>query len=218
MMNKRSLLSLATLASFFALLAMPGTASARTLYQGACGWDVHLVQGWLARDNYLPATYRSNCFDYRTSQAVMAFQGWLGRTRTGYATDWTQTRLHYSGTPVPWTRSQKFRHVEVHKSKQVLLVIGGEGRVQRAIHVSTAAPGHVTPTGHWHVYAKYRMSWSNLFHVWLPWASYVVGGVAMHSFSSVPPYPASHGCIRVPAPEAVWLYQVTPIGTPVWIA
>jgi peptidoglycan hydrolase-like protein with peptidoglycan-binding domain len=218
MMNKRSLLSLAALASLFALLAAPGTASARTLYQGACGSDVGALHAYLKRDHYLPSTYGSSCFDYRTSQAVMAFQGWLGRPRTGYATDWLQGRIRYSATPKPWTGSRHFRHVEVHKGRQVLLVIGAEGRVQRAIHVSTAAPGHVTPTGHWHVYSKSPMSWSNLFHVWLPWASYVVGGVAMHSFSSVPGYPASHGCIRVPAPEAVWLYQVTPLGTPVWIA
>jgi lipoprotein-anchoring transpeptidase ErfK/SrfK len=53
--------------------------------------------------------------------------------------------------------------------------------------------------------------------VWLPWASYIVGGIAMHSFASVPGYPASHGCIRMPAPEARWMYKRTPIGTPVWV-
>jgi lipoprotein-anchoring transpeptidase ErfK/SrfK len=33
----------------------------------------------------------------------------------------------------------------------------------------------------------------------------------------VPGYPASHGCIRMPAPEARWMYKRTPIGTPVWV-
>jgi lipoprotein-anchoring transpeptidase ErfK/SrfK len=99
-----------------------------------------------------------------------------------------------------------------------MIVVGGGGLVQRTIHVSTAGPGHVTPTGHWHVYSKSLMSWSNLFHVWLPYASYVVGGDAMHSYPSVPGYPASHGCIRIPAPEAPWVYAWAPIGTPVWIA
>ena len=58
--------------------------------------------------------------------------------------------------------------------------------MQRTIHVSTAAPGHVTPTGHFHVYAKSLMSWSNLFHVWLPYASYVVGGDAIHCTRACP--------------------------------
>ena len=39
----------------------------------------------------------------------------------------------------------------------------------------------------------------------------------MHSFASVPAYPASHGCIRIPAPEASWVYDKAPLGTPVWI-
>jgi lipoprotein-anchoring transpeptidase ErfK/SrfK len=40
----------------------------------------------------------------------------------------------------------------------------------------------------------------------------------MHSYPRLPGYPASHGCIRVPAPEAPWVYNKAPIGTPVWIA
>jgi lipoprotein-anchoring transpeptidase ErfK/SrfK len=88
--------------------------------------------------------------------------------------------------------------------------------VRRAIHVSTAAPGHVTPTGHWHVYSKSRMSVDPVPRM-APWASYIVGGIAMHSFASVLGYPASHGCIRMPAPEARWMAKRTPIGTPVWV-
>jgi len=53
--------------------------------------------------------------------------------------------------------------------------------VYRTIHVSTAAPGHVTTSGNFHVYAKSKMSWSYLFHVWLPYANYVVGGIAIHA-------------------------------------
>ena len=87
----------------------------------------------------------------------------------------------------------------------------------RAIHVSTGGPGHVTPAGHWHVFAKSRLSWSVPFQVWLPWASYFYGGIAIHGFASVPPYPASHGCVRVPMPEAPGVYGFATIGTPVWV-
>jgi lipoprotein-anchoring transpeptidase ErfK/SrfK len=59
------------------------------------------------------------------------------------------------------------------------------------------------------------MSWSNLFDVWLPWASYIVGGIAIHGFASVPPYPASHGCIRVPMSEAPGVYVWATLNTPV---
>jgi lipoprotein-anchoring transpeptidase ErfK/SrfK len=211
----RRLVAVVTLAAF-GLAAIPAMASARTLTQGMCGPDVHRLQHRLGELHYLPAGYTPGCYDYRTMQAVTAFQGWRRLGRDGVAGPATIRALKTANIPKPWSRRHVL-HVEVHKGRQVLLIVGSLGKVQRAIHVSTAAPGHVTPDGHFHVYAKYRMSWSNLFHVWLPWASYVVGGIAMHEFASVPPYPASHGCIRIPSPDARWVYRKTPVGTPVTI-
>ena len=51
------------------------------------------------------------------------------------------------------------------------------------------------------------------YKVWLPWASYFVGGVAFHESPDVPTQPASHGCVRVPPYDAKWLYDHAPIGT-----
>jgi lipoprotein-anchoring transpeptidase ErfK/SrfK len=34
-------------------------------------------------------------------------------------------------------------------------------------------------------------------------ASYFTGGYAIHGYASVPVFPASHGCLRVPVPDAV---------------
>ena len=64
---------------------------------------------------------------------------------------------------------------------------------------------------------KEQRSWSVPYKVWLPWASYFVGGVAFHEYPDVPPTAASHGCVRVPRWDAQWLYQQTPIGTPVTV-
>ena len=41
------------------------------------------------------------------------------------------------------------------------------------------------------------------------------GGFAIHGFSPVPAYPASHGCVREPIWAADWTYEQTPVGTPV---
>jgi L,D-transpeptidase-like protein/putative peptidoglycan binding protein len=214
MMKRLVLLLVGVLA---VLAIVPATAGAKTLSSGMCGRAVHRLQKRLVKRTYLPRGYTPGCYDYRTEQAVMAFQGWARLTRDGVAGTTTKRRLRNAVTPHPWTGDRHFRHLEVHKKRQVLLVVGRLGKVQRAIHVSTAAPGHVTPDGHWKVYSKSPMSWSHEFHVWLPWASYIVGGIALHSFDSVPPYPASHGCIRMPAPEARWVYDKAPIGTPVWV-
>ena len=40
---------------------------------------------------------------------------------------------------------------------------------------------------------------------------------AIHGFPSVPPYPASHGCVRVPIWAADWLYQRSPVGEAVLV-
>jgi lipoprotein-anchoring transpeptidase ErfK/SrfK len=199
-----------------ASVAFPALANATTLRPGQCGPAVFALQERLVKRTYLPPGYHPGCYDYRTTQAVMAFEGWVGFTRDGIAGPLVLLRLPMSITPIPWGRGG--RHVEIHKAKQILFLVGSNGKVIRVLHVSTAGPGHITPSGHWSVYSKSPMSWSHEFHVWLPWASYVVGGDAMHSYPDVPGYPASHGCIRVPAPEAQWLYYSTPIGTPVWIS
>jgi lipoprotein-anchoring transpeptidase ErfK/SrfK len=213
---QRRLMTAAVLAALASVLA-PTMAQARSLSQGMCGPAVHRVQQHLVDRTYLPDGYTPGCFDYRTSQAVMAFQGWVGMTRTGVADTLTRSRLAKSKTPKPWTGDRRFRHIEIHKGRQVMILVGKLGRVLRTIHVSTAGPGHVTPDGHFRVYSKSRMSWSNLFNVWLPWASYIHGGIVIHGFASVPGVPASHGCIRVPMPEAPYVYKHARLNSPVWV-
>jgi lipoprotein-anchoring transpeptidase ErfK/SrfK len=105
--------------------------------------------------------------------------------------------------------------VQIDTRRQVMLLVEG-GRVVRAIHVSTGAGGR-TPLGHFSVYRKERLSWSVPFSVWMPWASYFRGGFAMHAYPSVPSYPASHGCVRVPPVEAPGVYAFAGYGTPVWV-
>ncbi len=48
------------------------------------------------------------------------------------------------------------------------------------------------------------------FQTWLPYASYFFQGIAFHEYPDVPVYPASHGCVRVPAPEAKGVYGFAP--------
>jgi hypothetical protein len=181
---------------------------------GAGGAAVRAFQERLAALGYLPPGYATGAYDYRTMQATMAFQGWEGITRDGVGGPLTFRALLVASAPVPWSREG--RHMEVHKAQQVLLLVDG-GAVVRAIHVSTAAPGHVTSDGIFAIYRKERMSWSVPFQVWMPYASYFTGGYALHEYPDVPAYPASHGCIRVPAGESVVVWEFAAIGTPVTI-
>ena len=67
------------------VVLFPATASARTLSEGMCGADVHHLQHELGLHKYLPTSYTPGCYDYRTLQAVMAYQGWARLTRDGVA-------------------------------------------------------------------------------------------------------------------------------------
>ncbi|HUR48214.1 MAG TPA: L,D-transpeptidase, partial [Acidimicrobiales bacterium] len=46
---------------------------------------------------------------------------------------------------------------------------------------------------------------------------YFNGGIAIHGAPSVPAYPASHGCVRIPMHSARWFPDTVPNGTPVYV-
>lgn len=184
------------------------------LHLGSRGAAVKSLQRQLARLHYLPPGSRGGVFDERTWHAVVAFQGWRYLGRTGVVNRRTWNALQGASPPKPF--GGMTRGVEIDISRQVLLLVSG-GRTVRALHVSTAAPGHYTPRGHFHVYRKETLSWSVPFQVWMPYANYFYGGFAVHGLASVPAYPASHGCVRLPLVEAPIVYAFTTIGMPVWI-
>jgi Putative peptidoglycan binding domain/L,D-transpeptidase catalytic domain len=178
---------------------------------GSSGNAVKALQNRLIKLHYLQPGLASGSYGLRTEQAVMAFQGWVGLPRDGVAGSATYAHLAKAHIPVSW--GHKHKHMEVHKAKQVLLLIGKLGNVKRAIHVSTAAPGHITPNGIFHIYRKELMSWSTLFNVWLPYADYFSGGDAFHEYPDVPGYPASHGCIRIADGDAQVVWRFATLGT-----
>jgi lipoprotein-anchoring transpeptidase ErfK/SrfK len=51
----------------------------------------------------------------------------------------------------------------------------------------------------------------------LYYPSYFIGGFAVHGYPDVPPYPASHGCARIPMWIAQTVYAQTPYGSAVYV-
>jgi L,D-transpeptidase catalytic domain/Putative peptidoglycan binding domain len=131
-------------------------------------------------------------FGYRTYEAVIAFQKVHRMARTGRIGRAFWRALWRTSVPRP--RVRRGNYLEVDKSRQVLMEIRA-GRVERVIHVSTGATGN-TPLGTWRVYSEIA-GWS-----WVLWQPmYFLRGFAIHGYPSVPTWPASHGCVRVP----MWL-------------
>ena len=79
--------------------------------------------------------------------------------------------------------------------------------------VSTGRPGYRTPTGVFTVLQRRVEHYSNLYDdAPMPYMQRLTwGGVALHA-GSLPGYPASHGCIRLPHKFAKLLYGVTHLG------
>jgi lipoprotein-anchoring transpeptidase ErfK/SrfK len=46
-------------------------------------------------------------------------------------------------------------------------------------------------------------------------SSYFIRGYAIHGYAEVPTYAASHGCLRVPVPNALAIYDWVKYGMPV---
>jgi lipoprotein-anchoring transpeptidase ErfK/SrfK len=89
-------------------------------------------------------------------------------------------------------------------------VVGG--RVTRVVHVSTGATGN-TPIGRWRVYSKVPgFLPSGMFY-----SSFFIGAFAIHGYPSVPPYPASHGCVRTPMWIAPTLFASNDYGETVYV-
>jgi len=158
--------------------------------------------------------------DAGTSQALLAFQKVEGRTRTGRLTLKELEALRTASRPRP-LEGGPF-HVEVDLVRQVLFIVDDAGTVTKILPVSTgnnrefntseATLTAVTPRGRFKVSRKipgWRKSELGLMY----YPSYIVGGIAIHGSKSVPAYPASHGCIRIPMNAAEEFSDITPIGT-----
>jgi hypothetical protein len=128
-------------------------------------------------------------YGFATYEAVLAFQKVNGMPRTGRVDAAVWRRLWSSS--VPRARVPHGDYIEVDKSRQVLFEVR-KGVVVNVLHVSTGATGN-TPVGTWHVYREsYGWDWVLLDPM------YFLRGFAIHGYPSVPAYPASHGCVRIP--------------------
>lgn len=114
------------------------------------------------------------------------------------------------------------KRIEINKKVQLLRAYQGD-RVVAETRVSTGRRGHTTPSGDFKAGPeKAKMRYSRKYdNAPMPWSVQVYGGVFMHGYRSVPKYPASHGCIRLPLwgdNPAKWLWNWVDLGTPVRIA
>ena len=110
------------------------------------------------------------------------------------------------------------RRIEISLAEQRARIYDSEGKEIFTTKVSTGKKGHATPTGEFVITNKYRDWKSTLYNdASMPYFQRLsCGDFGLHQ-GNVPGYPASHGCIRVPAGNAAKLYTMTQAGDRVMI-
>lgn len=131
-----------------------------------------------------------------------------------------EIKLTYEGREIRVRIGEK--RVEINKSVQRLRAYQGDWLIAET-RVSTGKRGHTTPSGEFTAGPeKSRMRYSRKYdNAPMPYSVQIHGGVFMHGYPSVPKYPASHGCIRLPLwgdNAAKWLWNWVELGTPIKIA
>ncbi|MBA3842891.1 MAG: L,D-transpeptidase family protein [Actinobacteria bacterium] len=172
---------------------------------GSSGPSVRALEDRLAELHY--AIKRDGFFGSEDLEAVYAFQKVERLDRTGTVDAALWARLLRATVPAARYPGD---HVEVDKTRQVLFIVRG-GKVTLTVATSTGATGN-TPLGLWHVYRKVGgFDWV------LYYPSYFLRGFAVHGYPDVPPYPASHGCARIPMWIAQTVYAQIGYGSAVYV-
>ena len=113
------------------------------------------------------------------------------------------------------------QRVEISLGAQRLRAWQGD-RLVLETRISSGRKRGSTPTGRFRAGPfRARMHYSSRYQrAPMPWSVQIYGHVFIHGFTSVPDYPASHGCIRVPLTggnPARFFYEWVETGTPVHV-
>lgn len=168
-----------------------------------------------------------------TSQAVMAFQKWSNLPASGVLDENTAAALNRNQCRPTPSRTGADMFV-IDKGEQLGWVVRG-ARAEWILNVSTGGNYRyvtvdkrtgvkiddvaITRSGTFDVYrihdeVAYEGSLGTLYR-----PRFVDGGIAVHGYTSVPNYPASHGCIRVTnaAMDMLWATNAMPMRSTVII-
>jgi lipoprotein-anchoring transpeptidase ErfK/SrfK len=164
----------------------------------------------LDNDSRAAAAWRpakSGTFVFRaTTAAGAAFAAGAGKEKPVKVKRATQYGVPYSAPHLILTDRSQYR-----------LYYFEHGQIVRVFNCVLGRPGLETPLGHFQVYSK-GINPGGPFGVRVLWYH---GGHGIHGTNepwllSRFPRNFSHGCTRMLNPNALWLFDHCPVGTPVW--
>jgi len=176
---------------------------------GASGFSVGVLQSELAGLHY--AVPLSGSFEEGTANALIAYRKMTGQQLVGTAGRKVFELLARRAGSFHVRYRGDGRHVEANLTKQVLALIEPGGRVHAIYTTSSGKPSTPTVLGRFRVYLKTP----GVNSEGMVDSNYFIRGYAIHGYPEVPTYAASHGCLRVPIPDAPAIYAWVREGTPV---
>ena len=197
----------------------------RALRSGDSGAAVRALESKLKELAYDPGRV-DGIFDQYTRFAVVAFQKVADLHIDGLAGPAVMGALDNPPAPRILVPGGSPSRVEVDLAKQ-LMVVYREGRPVLITHISTGnnetfcASGRcrqaVTPSGSFEFFRRVT-GWrtAELGRIYNP-VYFTEDGVAVHGSTSVPLYPASHGCVRIPMHTADLFPGLVQTGTDIHV-
>jgi hypothetical protein len=180
-----------------------------SLGPGAEGPSVRLLQSELNSLRFVVPL--DGVFDEATGRAVIAYRKLTGMARVA-STNARVFELLARGAGTFHVRYPgDGRHVEADLTRQVLAEIEPHGRVRAIYTMSSGKPSTPTVIGRFQVYSKTP----GVNSKGMVDSNYFIRGYAIHGYPEVPTFAASHGCLRVPIPNAASIFGWLQVGTPV---
>jgi lipoprotein-anchoring transpeptidase ErfK/SrfK len=93
------------------------------------------------------------------------------------------------------------------------MVLANRGKPRYTFHISSGKRSTPADRGHFRFYGR-QPGYNSLGMLD---SVYYNGGEAIHSYRFVPTYPASHGCIRSPIPDARFIYNWVRLGMSIYV-
>lgn len=206
------LLGVGTLGASLALGTGTALAERPKLRSGSRGSAVTTLQKRLAALHYWCGS-ADGSFGHLTQQAVYAIQKAAGLIPDGVVGPKTWGALDRGVQPSRRGASLGF---EVNLDRQ-LLICSNHGRIAHIFNTSTGSGERyysggrwktaTTPKGSFAMYSLYSSGWQSgpLGNMYRP--GYYDRGWAIHGSTSIPPYPASHGCSRISVAASNFLWS-----------
>jgi hypothetical protein len=166
---------------------------------------VRVMQELLRSSGYVVG--RLGSYDARTARAVLAFRKMSSLPRYDFASYKVLRRIVAGGGQFKVRFPHQGRHAEGDLTHQVLALVNGS-RVERLYPISSGKPSTPTVLGTFRIYLRTPGYLPDGMY----YSSFFTGGYAIHGYDPAPTYPASHGCMRAPIPDAVSIYSWLAMG------